>query len=319
MLVLQTDNVIDTSFTEGLWRSSEEREIEAAVPDEKFGSVRLTGLYARVAGSRKLAVILHGLGGNAGATYCHRAAMAARQKGYSSLRLSLRGADLQGEDLFHPGLTGDLFAVLNGSLFRHYDDVMLFGFSLGGSFAIRAGCVDPRVRSIIAVCPPLNLEATVHAIDSPGGFVYRRYILSKLLRAYAALDERGRAPVPYPYVRCAKTIGEFIERTVVPQFGFENLNHVYDDSDARPYIESMEKPLLVLSSSKDPIVPAAANHDALRRASTKVMVQWVEGAGHMRFPSRPDSGGTAWELDAIDRIERRSASPAVAGLTNSAR
>jgi uncharacterized protein len=313
MLVLQKDNVISLS------RNPEEREIEAAVPDERFGSVRLTGLYARVPGSRKLAVILHGIGGHAATTYCHRAALAARQKGYSSLRLSLRGADLRGEDVFHPGLTDDLFAVLNGPLFRHYDEVMLFGFSLGGSFAIRAGSIDPRVSSIIAVCPPLNLEATLGAIDSPGGFVYRRYILSRLLKAYAALDERGRAPVPYSDIRHAETLAEFIERTVVPRFGFENLNHVYDDSDARRYIESIQKPLLVLSSTKDPIVPAAANRDALRRASPMVMVQWVEGAGHMRFPSRPDSVGSAWEIDAIDCVESRCAAASVAELINSAR
>ena len=77
----------------------------SSVADPALGTVVLSGLYAEVAGADTLAIIVHGHGGNAGKPYCHSAALDARECGFSSLRISLRGADFAGEDIYHGGLT----------------------------------------------------------------------------------------------------------------------------------------------------------------------------------------------------------------------
>src|SRR5215216_1742503 len=81
------------------------RDFYTAVEDTLIGKVRLTGLFSDIAESDTLVLIVHGLAGNARSPYCTLAAQAAYDAGYASLRLSMRGADFSGEDIFHGGLT----------------------------------------------------------------------------------------------------------------------------------------------------------------------------------------------------------------------
>src|SRR5215813_2455789 len=120
------------------WRAAEERVVYSSVADPARGTVALSGLYAEVAGADTLAIIVHGHGGNAGKPYCHSAALAAPECGFSSLRISLWGADLAGENIYHGGLTSDLRAFVSRKEYAHYRKLVLFGFSMGGHLALRA-------------------------------------------------------------------------------------------------------------------------------------------------------------------------------------
>src|SRR5262249_52678239 len=135
------------------------RPFRATAHDPVAGPVRLSGLLDAVPGAETLVLIIHGLGGSALAPYCAAGARAARQAGYASLRLSLRGADMSGEDLYHGGLTEDLRAALASPEAAAYRHVLLLGYSVGGHVALRATLdrIDPRVRAVAAVCAPLDL------------------------------------------------------------------------------------------------------------------------------------------------------------------
>jgi predicted alpha/beta-fold hydrolase len=154
----------------------------------------LTGLLSEIADSETILLIVHGLSGNALSPYCARAAHAAAQSGFSSLRLSLRGADYSGEDIFHGGTTEDLHAALAAPVIARYKSVLLLGYSVGGHIALRAAIdpVDARLRAAAAVCPPLDLNAATTAFDRPGRKPYRRHIFRDLNKAYAALTRPAK-------------------------------------------------------------------------------------------------------------------------------
>jgi hypothetical protein len=116
--------------------------------------VRLTGLLSEIPGSQTVLLIVHGLSGNALSPYCTRAAYAAAQSGFSSLRLSLRGADYSGEDIFHGGTTDDLRAALAAPEIARYKHVLLLGYSVGGHIALRQQLI-PK----IGACGPLPRSA----------------------------------------------------------------------------------------------------------------------------------------------------------------
>src|SRR4051794_1237242 len=63
--------------------------------------VQLSGLLSESPGANTLAIIMHGCGGNPGSPYAVRAARFLLAQGVSVLRLAWRGADLEGEDLYH--------------------------------------------------------------------------------------------------------------------------------------------------------------------------------------------------------------------------
>jgi predicted alpha/beta-fold hydrolase len=262
------------------------------VKDPTMGQVRLTGLLSEIAGSETIILIVHGLSGNAMSPYCALAARAATQAGFSSLRLSLRGADYSGEDILHGGITQDLWAALAAPEIARYRRVLLLGYSVGGHVVLRAAVerLDARARAAAAVCPPLDLDRATIAFDHPALSPYRRHIFSGLNKAYAAAAARGRVNTPPGVVASARSCRERDSLTVVPRFGYRSAQDYYERESVAPRLHGLQIPSLVVAGRNDPIVPAETITPALADASGALSVTWVGAGGHVYFPQTLDLG-----------------------------
>ncbi len=270
----------------------ESERISFDLPDPLLGVVRLTGLYRVCEGADTLVVILHGLGAGADSLHCSEAADGAYSAGCSSLRLSMRGADFSGEDIYHAGLSDDLRVVLASPVFAHYRRVILVGYSFGGNLAIRSAIdrVDARISAVAAVCPPLDLEAVMNAGDEPQKVFYKRAILAGLNRQYAAVAARGRTVMPLRVVAQAKTCSAWNEAAIVVRFGFRDVKEYYDRTSVVPELHRLNVPCLVIAAAHDPIVPASLIRQALARAGANVSIRWSALGGHLSFPAQLDLG-----------------------------
>jgi uncharacterized protein len=274
------------------------REAPRSVPfelithDRSLGPIRLSGRLHPASTSAAL-VIVHGLGGDIGSHYVLEAARAAFAAGISSLRVNLRGSDRTGEDIYHASLTEDLHAALASPDLAAYDSIYLLGYSLGGHIVLRAATeeLDPRVRAIAAVCPPLDLRVGVQAIDAPSRIVYRRHVLTAIKEVYAAVARR-RAEIPLPLAdaRSIQALRDWDERIVAPRFGYEGADHYYEAASVAPRLARITVPALVIASRHDPMVPAHTLEPVLKTARLPVEVQWIERGGHVGFPAAADLG-----------------------------
>jgi predicted alpha/beta-fold hydrolase len=271
---------------------SKSRAFETAVADPAWGPVRLTGLLSEVEGADTIVLIVHGLSGNALSPYCASAAQAAAQAGFASLRLSLRGADFSGEDILHGGMTQDLWAALRAPEIARYKHVLLLGYSVGGHIALRAAVeqLDPRLRAVAAICPPLDLHHATRAFDHPARRPYRLHIFRGLNRAYTAAARRGRAPIPPAVVARARSCRERDSLTVVVRFGFRSAEDYYERESVAPRLHRLRIPSLVVQSRHDPLVPPETVIPAIAGASRALSTIWVEPGGHVYFPKRLDLG-----------------------------
>lgn len=268
------------------------RRFQTVLEDPALGQVRLTGLLSEVPGAETIVLIVHGLSGNATSPYCAMAARAAEQAGFSSLRLSLRGADYSGEDILHGGITKDLWAALADPEIARYRHVLLLGFSVGGHIVLRAAIerADPRVRAAAAICPPLDLNHATIAFDHPARSPYRCHIFHSLNKAYAATAARGRVHVPPAVVARARTSRERDSLTVVARFGFRSVEDYYERESVAPRLHRLRVPSLAVFGRRDPLVPAYTVIPALAGASRALSVVWVEAGGHVYFPRNLDLG-----------------------------
>jgi predicted alpha/beta-fold hydrolase len=268
------------------------RPFQATVADPGVGAVRLSGWLSEAPESETLVLIVHGLAGSATSPYCVAAARAARQAGYSSLRLSMRGADGSGEDIYHGGLTADLRAALASPTLTRYQRIFLLGYSFGGHLALRAGIeqIDPRLRAIAAICPPLDLAATMNACDVPSRRLYRWAIKHGLNQCYARTAARGRAPNPLKRLRRTRFCGEWNALAIVPRFGFKNLQDYYERASVATDIHRLHTSSLIVANRNDPIVSPETLSPALAKAARAVTVRWVARGGHLYFPADLDLG-----------------------------
>ncbi|HVG19720.1 MAG TPA: alpha/beta fold hydrolase [Blastocatellia bacterium] len=277
------------------------RHFEVTVEDSTIGPVRISGLLADSPKSDTLVLIVHGLAGSANSWYCASAARAAEQAGYSSLRLSMRGADGSGEDIYHGGLTEDLKAALASPELARYRRIFLLGYSFGGHIVLRAAIeqVDPRIHALAAICPPLDLKATMESCDAPSRRIYRRCINSSLNANYAKTAARRDLPTPVKVLKRARKCGEWNAAAIVPRFGFNSLEDYYHCASVSTDIRRLQTPSFIVASLNDPIVEPETLLPTLDDAPPVLKVCWVRRGGHVCFPARLDLGqGGALGLEA---------------------
>lgn len=278
------------------------------VEDSRFGSLRLTGRLLAPEGATAVLLCVHGLGGSADSPYLSRAAAAAAARGWASLRLSMRGADGSGEGFYHAGLTDDLHAALASPALASFSEVYVIGYSLGGHLVLRLASEahDRRLRAVAAVCAPIDLERARAAIDRPGCWVYRRYVLGRLKRCYAALARRHPVPTPLDVINRVRTVRDWDARTVVPHFGFACPEDYYAQASVCSRLSQLEVPALLVNTEHDPMVPAAAVRPALPRTAPGLEVHWVRAGGHVGFPLDADLGqasGRGLEQQVLSWLE----------------
>ena len=268
--------------------------------DPQMGSVRLLGRYHRVPGARTVLLIVHGLGGTPTSPYCLRAACEAARRGWSSLRIGMRGCTGDGEDLYHAGLGSDLGAVLNDPSLAGYERVLVLGYSLGGHLSlVHALEPAPRVQAVAAVSSPLNLELSCQAIDLRRGFVYRHHVLNALKACYAVTANRRSLPTPADQVHRVRTIREWDRVAVVPRFGFDDVADYYQQASVGPRLRDVQCPSLYLGMRHDPMIPPWVVEPSLATSSGgRFEYRWLDNGGHVFAPG-------SWETDTIDWLDRQ--------------
>jgi hypothetical protein len=254
---------------------------------DAIGKVRIKGKWRSRDGSNSAVVLVHGLGGHDESAYIIDAAIAVERFHHSCLRLALRGAGQTGEDLYCAGLTEDLHQALADPVLADYDQIFVVGFSLGGHIALRATIdgLDERVAGVAAICPPIDLRASQQALDRPARKVYREYILRELRQMYRHVAERDRAPTPFERIAMVRTLREWDALTVVPRFGFDDVDDYYTTCSVAGDLDDLTVPALLVVSEHDPMIPASTIRPLVDHGPEHLDIEWVDTGGHVFFPA----------------------------------
>jgi predicted alpha/beta-fold hydrolase len=273
-------------------RAPEATAWSTTLVDPRRGEVQLTGALRVPPEANQLCVLIHGLGGNHDSYYVRQAAAALHARGLATLALSLRGADRSGADVYHAGLTVDLETALRSPALAPFADVHLLGFSIGGHYVLRWALqpTDPRVRSVAAVCAPLDLGSVQRCNDARRGAFYRRYVLGGLKEIHAACAARGRGVADHRSVQRVRTFRGFDELVVVPRFGFRSVDDYYDSMSVGQRAGELRLPSLLVLSDGDPMVPPRAVAPWLPAAGGALTVRSTKHGGHLGFPRSLDLG-----------------------------
>lgn len=274
------------------------------VEDDVSGRFQLDARW-HDAKSDACVVVFHGLGGSLESRYVQLAVRAAQQAGMSTLRVSFRGANLDGADVYHAGLTADIRATLKSLVLAHIKRIYLVGYSMGGHITLRYASesrligIDPRVRAVCSVCAPLDLRKGVDAIQRADRRLYQTSVLASLKTHYAAVDTKARAvgrklPHTLREVQAAKTILEWDRLVVCPRYAFPDIDTYYQTSSVGPRLVSMEVPTLMVVADADPMIPLVTLTSSMERMSSQVEVRRFDRGGHVAFPE------TVWNHDSVE-------------------
>lgn len=269
------------------------------VPEGGAGPVNLVGTLHEA--GPDLVLIVHGLGGDMESLYMQKAARACLDRGLSALCLNMRGADGEGDDIYHAGFTDDIATVLACEQLSRFRHRFVLGFSLGGHLVLQwtRAPSDDRVRAVASVCAPLDLAAACQHMDGALQLPYRSHVLEGLKAGHRAWAVRGRACRADRHVQGVRSIREWDEHVVVPRFGFGTADRYYATMQVGPRLAELQLPSLLVCARQDPMIPARTLLQPLQNVQAPSEVRWVNG-GHLGFPPGTDPVG-----DALDWLTER--------------
>lgn len=241
-----------------------------------------------------LLVLFHGLEGSSASHYAMAFADFAAAHGAAFVVPHFRGCSGELNQAPRAYHSGD-FEEIDWILARMASEnpgrpLVAVGVSLGGNALLRwageAGeAARQRVSAVAAVCSPLDLAASGHAIGR--GFnrqVYTRMFLSTMVpKALRKLDQHPGL-FDREALRAARDLYAFDNVFTAPLHGFRNTADYWMRASAKPVLHRIRVPALALNALNDPFVPASSLPTAQQAGPCVTLWQPRQG-GHVGFPS----------------------------------
>lgn len=252
-----------------------------------------------------LAVLLHGWEGSSRSSYLVTTAARLLAQGFDVLRINLRDhgdSHHLNRELFNSTRSPEVASALQGFVDSHaYENVVLCGFSLGASFALRIAAdngVELGLGAVVAICPPTDPARVMDALNR-GFFAYERYFFKKwrqsLQRKLEHFPDFGYGD-ELALARSLDDLNEmFIPRHTV-------YNEIGDYFAAYALVgdrlSALEVPATIIASADDPIIPV----DDLSRIQRieSLRIETSQYGGHCGFIE--NLGARSWIEDRICEV-----------------
>jgi len=265
-------------------------------------------------GGSKLILGLHGLEGDAQRPYIQGMLKLFGRHGWDGAGLNFRGCSGELNRLprsYHIGDTGDLQFVIRHILNNYrYDEIALFGFSLGGNVTLKylgeQGKELPNViKRAVAFSVPCHIESANVEIQKWFNRVYRNRFLNSLNAKLLAKAKLFPEQVKLPEEGLPKTFQEFDDIYTGPIHGFRDAHEYWSSNSSIHFIPGIKIPVLLINAQDDTFLSPKCYPVELAEKMKNFYLEIPEKGGHVGFVTS-DKDGFYWsERRAADFILER--------------
>lgn len=241
--------------------------------------------------SNKLVIISHGLEGSSNRHYSKGVAHYFHQRDWDALAWNCRGCSGEMNRLpkfYHHGATEDIAAVIEHAIGKKYSEIVLVGFSMGGSMSLkylgeRKDRLAPEIKSAVTFSVPCDLGSSARELDKPTKKFYLNRFLKKLEKKIRAKSLQFSNLISVEGIEKIKTFRDFDNRYTAPLHGFEDADDFYTKASSGQYISSIQIPTLIVNALNDPFLPDACYPFDIARTHAHVYLETPERGGHVGF------------------------------------
>lgn len=258
--------------------------------------------------NKKLVIITHGLEGDSHRHYVLGMAKLFTQNGYDALGWNCRSCGGELNRLlrfYHHGDAGDLKLIIDHSIRKYeYEEIILIGFSMGGSLSLRAvaeypGEVAPEVKKVIAFSVPCDLLSSVKILSLPANKMYNARFLRKLGEKIKAKEKLFPGQISYEGYEKIKHFVDFDNRYTAPLHGFTDAFDFYTRASVKPFLKNIRIPSLIVQALNDTFLSPECFCYEEAEANEYLFLETPANGGHCGF-QLPGSEYSWAELRALD-------------------
>lgn len=243
--------------------------------------------------NNKVAILFHGLEGNAQRVYMKGAGASLVQNGWDVAAMNFRGCS--GEmnihyESYNAGKTDDLDAVVQFILEKDtYQEITLIGFSLGGNLLLKYLGEDRKVpkelTKAVAVSSPLSLRGSLEALTRSENWVYRFTFLNYLKKKYKAKMVQFPDKMNQESLDKIKSLIDFDDIYTAPAHGFKDAYDYYAKNSCLQFLPTIKVPVLLLNAKNDSFLSTDCYPFEFAKQSKTFFFENPSYGGHVGFHS----------------------------------
>ncbi|GHC43396.1 YheT family hydrolase [Ulvibacter litoralis] len=241
--------------------------------------------------TEKVAILLHGLEGNAQRRYIKGQAKLLIENGWDVVAMNHRGCSGEDNLLFssyNSGDTSDLAFVVEYLLKKSkYQHIHLIGFSLGGNLVLKylgeQKNLPKQVKKGVAISTPINLRGSLEALEKRRNLVYSTTFILDLRKKYKRKMARFPKRMTPKTYRKITSLFKFDNLYTAPAGGFKDAYDYYEKSSSLPYLKHITVPVLILNALNDSFLSPDCYPYKIASESEHVFLETPKYGGHVGF------------------------------------
>ena len=242
----------------------------------------------------KVAIVLHGLEGDAQRHYIVGSAKKLTQNGFDTCAVNLRGCSGQPNRLYrsyHSGATDDLISVISHVLnLGKYQEIYLLGYSLGGNLILKylgeGNDVPQEVKKAVAVSVPCSLKDACDQLLQSKNALYSARFKKHLLAKLREKQRNFQGRISEESIRNIITLKDFDDAYTAPAHGFTDALDYYAKCSCKQFLNKVEVPSLILNAKDDSFLGEACYPFKEAQENPSLYLEVPNFGGHVGFWGR---------------------------------
>jgi len=237
-----------------------------------------------------VALLLHGLEGDAQRPYILGTAKLLSNNGYDVAAINFRGCSGSQNRLYrsyHSGETGDIKYIVHEMVARGYQHINLYGVSLGGNAVLKylgeQDQIPTQVSCAACIGVPADLKASLEQLIRRENIVYRTSFLVHLRAKYRKKMRQFPEKMNKQEYRKIDSLKSFDDIYTAPAHGFKDALDYYNKASSFDYLKHITVPTLILNAKNDSFLHGDCYPVAQAKSSAIIHLEMPDHGGHVGF------------------------------------
>lgn len=247
--------------------------------------------------TQKVAILLHGLEGDAQRHYIIGSAKKLTYNNYDVCSVNFRGCSGVPNRLYrsyHSGVTEDLVEVIQHILnTRNYDEIYLLGFSLGGNLGLKylgeGNNVPNQLKAAAAVSVPCDLKDACDQLLSSKNVLYSARFKKQLMAKLRIKQKQFPSKITEERINAIVTLKDFDDAYTAPAHGFNDALDYYATCSSNQFLDKISVPTLILNAKNDSFLGANCYPYEEAENNPQLYLEVPDFGGHVGFLGRKNS------------------------------
>lgn len=239
----------------------------------------------------KVAILLHGLEGNAQRSYIKGMAVNLIKDHWDIAAINFRGCSGESNKKYlsyNAGRTNDLEEIIDCILKKdQYQEIILVGFSLGGNLLLKylgeREFIPSEIKKGIAISAPIHLKGSLKSLSKPNNWIYRTSFLLHLKEKYKIKMKQFPDKMNKEDLKKIRSLLAFDNIYTAPAHGFKDAYDYYEKNSSKPFLSNIKIPVLLINSKNDSFLSPECYPYKIAETSKYIYLETPLYGGHVGF------------------------------------